>query len=149
MSKVSVIIPVFNGEATVRDAVDSVLGQDARDFEVMVVDDGSTDSTPAIIESYGTGVRHLRQANSGPARQRRPLSDTSLIRGNYDHALRWKNESGFGSRPDPKDIRPRTSILWRRSTCAYDEAELRKTEGSFQVILPRVTGHRRHSTEHR
>src|SRR5439155_7418667 len=42
----------------------------ARDAEVIVVDDGSTDSTPAIIDSYGKRIRHLRQANSGPATAR-------------------------------------------------------------------------------
>src|SRR5690349_12658433 len=70
MSKVSAIIPVFNGEATLREAIDSALAQNIDDAEIIVVDDGSTDSTPAIIQSYGARLRHLRQPNSGPATAR-------------------------------------------------------------------------------
>jgi glycosyltransferase involved in cell wall biosynthesis len=70
MSKVSAIIPVFNGEATLREAIDSALAQDLDDLEVIVIDDGSTDSTPAIIASYGARLRHLQQPNSGPATAR-------------------------------------------------------------------------------
>ncbi len=70
MSKVSVIIPVFNGEATLREAIDSVLCQSSCDPQLILVDDGSTDSTVAIIESYRARVDAIRQANSGPATAR-------------------------------------------------------------------------------
>lgn len=70
MIKVSAIIPVFNGSATLRQAIDSVLDQGSCGLELIVVDDGSTDSTPAIIESYGPRVRQIRQANAGPAAAR-------------------------------------------------------------------------------
>ena len=70
MIKVSAIIPVFNGSATLRQAIDSVLDQSSCGLELIVVDDGSTDSTPAIIESYGTSVQQIRQANAGPAAAR-------------------------------------------------------------------------------
>lgn len=70
MIKVSAIIPVFNGSATLRQAIDSVLDQTSCGLELIVVDDGSTDSTPAIIESYGGRVRQIRQSNAGPAAAR-------------------------------------------------------------------------------
>ncbi len=70
MIKVSAIIPVFNGAATLRQAIDSVLDQSSRALELIVVDDGSTDSTPAIIESYDGRVQQIRQANAGPAAAR-------------------------------------------------------------------------------
>ncbi|QLC34409.1 glycosyltransferase [Halarchaeum sp. CBA1220] len=50
--RVSVVVPTYNGEAYVRDAVDSVLAQSFADVEVLVVDDGSTDGTVAAVESY-------------------------------------------------------------------------------------------------
>jgi glycosyltransferase involved in cell wall biosynthesis len=70
MIKVSAIIPVFNGSATLREAIDSVLDQGSHGLELIVVDDGSTDSTPAIIDSYGGRIRQMRQSNAGPAAAR-------------------------------------------------------------------------------
>src|SRR5262249_3890186 len=49
MSLISVIIPVYNGEASIARAVDSALAQDFLDLEVIVVDDGSTDTTGLIL----------------------------------------------------------------------------------------------------
>jgi glycosyltransferase involved in cell wall biosynthesis len=62
----SILIPAYNRERYVGDAVDSVLSQTFNDFEVFVIDDGSTDKTAQIVESYGDRVRLLRQANEGP-----------------------------------------------------------------------------------
>jgi glycosyltransferase involved in cell wall biosynthesis len=70
MIKVSAIIPVFNGATTLRQAVDSVLDQNSCPLELIVVDDGSTDATPAIIDSYGDRVQCIRQSNAGPAAAR-------------------------------------------------------------------------------
>jgi len=62
---VSVIIPTYNRGWTLRAAVDSVLAQTYRDFELIVVDDGSTDDTVEILPSYGPDIQVLRQANAG------------------------------------------------------------------------------------
>ncbi|HKV54608.1 MAG TPA: glycosyltransferase, partial [Candidatus Binataceae bacterium] len=70
MSRVSVIIPVFNGEVTLRAAIDSVLEQGSSDVELIVVDDGSTDATPVVIASYSGQIHAMRQPNSGPASAR-------------------------------------------------------------------------------
>src|SRR2546423_2509544 len=65
---VSVILPVYNGENYVREAVESVLGQTLRDFELIVVDDGSKDSTPDIMRGCDDArVRYVRQENTGVA----------------------------------------------------------------------------------
>jgi|SRR5579859_4781460 len=61
---VDVIIPVFNGERYLATAIESVLAQDYQPLELVVVDDGSTDSTAAIIQQYSR-VRWLRQPNQG------------------------------------------------------------------------------------
>ena len=50
---VSVLMGVWNGAPRVREAVESVLGQTMGDLELIVIDDGSTDGTPAILESFG------------------------------------------------------------------------------------------------
>lgn len=63
----SVIIPAFNAAASLRRAIDSVLGQTFRSFEVIVVDDGSSDHTSDVARSYGNAVRLLTQDNQGVA----------------------------------------------------------------------------------
>jgi len=67
LPKVSVIIPVFNGENYLREAIDSVLSQTYPRHEVIVVDDGSTDGTWALIESFGSRVEGIRKGNGGVA----------------------------------------------------------------------------------
>jgi GT2 family glycosyltransferase len=60
---VTVIMPAYNQARYLPAALDSVLGQTFRDFEIVVVDDGSTDETPQILARYG--VRCIRQENAG------------------------------------------------------------------------------------
>ena len=64
---VSVVIPAYNQAQYLRQAIDSVLGQTYRDFEIIVVDDGSTDETAAIAKSYGEQVIYVYQENLGLA----------------------------------------------------------------------------------
>lgn len=52
MAQVTIILPVYNGERYLREAIDSVLAQTYRDFELWVCNDGSTDGTVAIVDSY-------------------------------------------------------------------------------------------------
>lgn len=66
----SVIIPVYNAERTLRTAIDSVLMQRCDDVEIVVVDDGSTDGSWEIIESYGDRVVGIRQENAGASTAR-------------------------------------------------------------------------------
>ena len=67
---VSVVIPVFNGEAFLREAVQSVLAQKYSPVEVIIVDDGSIDGTEDVARSLPETVRYLQQANQGPAAAR-------------------------------------------------------------------------------
>jgi len=62
---VSVTLVVYNGERDVAQAIDSVLGQNYPAFEVIAVDDGSTDGTWEVLRSYGHRIRAVRQPNGG------------------------------------------------------------------------------------
>ena len=62
---ISVIVPVYNGERFLRESIDSILNQQYKELEVIVVDDGSTDSSSKIAKSY-KNVRYIYQANQGP-----------------------------------------------------------------------------------
>lgn len=72
MITLSVIIPVYNVERTLRRCIDSVLAQDVEGMEVILVDDGSTDHSPAICDDYGrrgkARVKHQRNGGLSAAR---------------------------------------------------------------------------------
>jgi glycosyltransferase involved in cell wall biosynthesis len=72
MRKVAVIVTVYNGEATVARALDSILAQDFPDFSLWVVDDGSTDGTAKLLERYAGQARiiHAPRSGIGGARNR-------------------------------------------------------------------------------
>jgi len=65
MPNISVVIPVYNGTNYLREAIASVLAQTYTDYEVLVIDDGSTDGTWELIQSYGERVRGFRKPNGG------------------------------------------------------------------------------------
>ena len=68
---VSVLVPTFNRAHLVPEAIRSVLSQDYAPFEVVVVDDGSTDDTATVInQEFGRRIRYIRQENAGPGAAR-------------------------------------------------------------------------------
>lgn len=67
---ISCIVPVFNGERYLREALESIFQQTHRPLEVIVADDGSTDETAAIAAGYDEPAMYLRQSHTGPAAAR-------------------------------------------------------------------------------
>jgi hypothetical protein len=95
---ISVVIAVYTGAETIRRAIDSVLAQTFAACELIVVDDGSTDETAAIVGQFGERVRLLRQGNAGVAAARN--AGAAAARGDwlafldaddwyYPERLRW------------------------------------------------------------
>lgn len=64
---VSIIIPVYNGEDYIREAIDSALAQTYDNIEIIVVNDGSTDNTEKIVKSYGNKIHYFKKKNGGVA----------------------------------------------------------------------------------
>lgn len=82
---ISVIMAAYNAEEHLREALESALAQDWRPFEVILVDDGSTDGTGEIARSFDS-VRYVRQENAGPAaaRNRAIQASTGPLVANFD-----------------------------------------------------------------
>ena len=67
LALISCIVPVFNGERYLGEALESILKQSYQSLQIIVVDDGSTDGTAALVDHYEGQVRFLRQPNAGTA----------------------------------------------------------------------------------
>ncbi|WP_438347158.1 glycosyltransferase [Paenibacillus sp. FA6] len=77
----SVIIPTYNREKFIGRAIKSVLQQTCTDYELIVVDDGSTDQTSKIVKSFGERVRYVYKKNGGPSAGRN--KGITLAKGKY------------------------------------------------------------------
>lgn len=79
---VSIIMPVYNGEQYLADAVQSVIAQTTADWELIIIDDGSTDTTPLQIQAYtDKRIRSIQQANAGRSTARN--RGLSLVKGQF------------------------------------------------------------------
>lgn len=84
MPQLSIIIPIYNTEKYLRECIDSILAQTFTDFEVILVDDGSTDASGAICDEYSRldhRVRVTHQKNAGVTRARK--NGAMLAKGDY------------------------------------------------------------------
>lgn len=80
LPEVSVIIPTFNRASTIKRAVDSVLTQSFSDFELIVVDDGSTDRTEEILSDFSNKIKILKTQNRGVSAARNLGAEVSAGR---------------------------------------------------------------------
>lgn len=81
MTKVSVIVPVYNGEKYIKLCLDSILKQTLKEIEIIVINDGSTDSTQEILESYqkkyNDEIKIVKKENEGQGKARNVGIDIS------------------------------------------------------------------------
>ncbi len=70
MSKISVIIPTFNSANYISETIGSILNQTFQDYEIIIVDDGSTDNTKQVLDNYASKIRYFFQINKGPSAAR-------------------------------------------------------------------------------
>src|SRR5438552_1802533 len=77
----SIVIPTYNRISLLPQALESVWGQTFTDYEIIVVDDGSTDGSAAYVQSLGSRVQSLKQENKGPGTARN--LGVSRARGHY------------------------------------------------------------------
>ena len=67
---ISVIIPVYNRARYIKECLESALSQTCKDFEIILVDDGSTDNLKEVIEPYMSKIRYIYKENGGAASAR-------------------------------------------------------------------------------
>ena len=68
--KVSIIIATYNRAHYIQETIDSILRQRFRDYELIVIDDGSTDGTRKVLDAYGSQLCYVYQENAGPSAAR-------------------------------------------------------------------------------
>lgn len=92
---VSVIMPVYNAAPYLKQAMNSILEQSFRDFELILMNDGSTDASESIIQSYtDKRIRYISQANAGVAKALNKAIE--LATGKYI----WRHDADDSSLPD-------------------------------------------------
>jgi len=144
--RLSIIIPVFNAEKTLERMLRSISGELSREVEVIVVDDGSTDTTPLILtrfaQEFGSGFRVFRQENAGAAAARNRAieeaagdylafadADDRFLEGAMETILR-ETESGVDILGwDWKTVSESTSRCFRQADYSDAEGALRNLMG--------------------
>lgn len=140
---VSVLIPTYNRDYILGAAIESVLSQTYRPIEVIVVDDGSTDNTRALVGKFGPEVRYIYQENAGLA----PARNTGLAaaRGEFvafqdsdDLWVPWKLQVQVAI----MRRRPEVGLVWTDMTAidpqgkVLRERHLRTMYSAYQAIDP-------------
>lgn len=135
MVRLSVVLPVYNGAAALPATLDSILGQTMRDFEVVAIDDGSSDATASILADYAARdprIRVLTQPNSGLTR--------ALIRGCEEARADVIARHDCGDHSHPERFARQLALLeeghvlvscaTRFSTSEGDELYVARTDGT-------------------
>lgn len=91
MPTVSVVIPLYNARDVIRETIQSVLAQTWKDYEIVVIDDGSTDGSGEVAREFGSALRYIRQENGGVAlaRNRGIAESTGTYIALLDHDDLW------------------------------------------------------------
>ena len=111
--KVSIIVPVYNSAKTLRRCADSILNQDFTDYELFLVDDGSTDDSGAICDEYAAldnRVHVIHKNNSG-------VSDTRNTALDLAHEIHTILDSDDWITPDATKLLVRTAEKNKLRSC--------------------------------
>ncbi len=141
---VSVIIPTFNRASWLIGAIDSVLNQTFQDFELIVVDDGSTDGTLEMVAEYGDRIQYFYQPNRGPAAARnlgikKAKADLITFLDSDDRWLKGKLQTQVDlTRKNPAIKICYTDEIWIRKGVRVNQKKVhRKYSGwIYQQCLP-------------
>ncbi len=131
--KVSVVLPTYNRAQSIRSAIDSVLAQTYRDFELIIVDDGSTDSTRELVEQYSDKriryIRHEKNRGLAAGRNTGARDARGIFIANQDSDDIWMPEKLQREVHALESAYPRVGV-------AYSRLEKVFSEGAGPVYIP-------------
>ncbi|RJQ53966.1 MAG: glycosyltransferase [Desulfobacteraceae bacterium] len=134
---VSVVIPTFNRGWIIKEAIESVLRQNYPNFELIVVDDGSTDDTALILDHYGDRIVSIRQENAGvsAARNRGIREASGELIAFLDSDDLWlpgklKRQAEF-LEADPGACICQTEEVWIRNGCRVNPKNKHRKESGI------------------
>ncbi|HUW20441.1 MAG TPA: glycosyltransferase [Sedimentisphaerales bacterium] len=136
---ISVVIPSFNAGGFIKRTIDSVLEQIYCDYELIVVDDGSTDNTAEVVKSYGAKVRYIYQQNAGdgPARN----AGIKAAKGEWiaflDHDDEWL----------PEKLQLQMELLGRHPDLRWCGSNRYQSDGARRTVVADVEAVRTALTE--
>ena len=129
MPRVSVVIPTFNCERFIGRTIDSALRQTYRDFEIIVVDDGSTDGTQAVLAQYGNTLCCVYQANQGASAAR----NAALSRANGEFVAYLDADDLW----EPTKLARQVEYLDANPACGFVHTEIAVIDESDTVLHAR------------
>jgi glycosyltransferase involved in cell wall biosynthesis len=143
MPKVSVIIPTYNCAQYITEAIESVLNQTYKDFEIIVVDDGSTDNTNEILRSYieKKKIRYFYQENSGVSSARN--MGVRVSQGEY---ISFLDSDDFW---EVNHLQQLLNAMWKYPTCSVafsaieifgDAKDVTEKNKAFKYSVSRCLG---------
>ena len=141
---ISVIIPTYNRASWLTGAIDSVLNQTFQDFELIVIDDGSTDGTREIVAEYGDRVQYFYQFNRGPASARNlgikhAQADSITFLDSDDRWLRGKLQRQYDLMKGNSDVKIcYTNEIWIRRGVRVNQKKIHQKYSGwiYQKCLP-------------
>ena len=137
--RVSVIIPAFNAGRFINRTIDSILAQTYRDYEIIVVDDGSTDNTAEVVKSYGSRVHYIYQQNSRQAAARN--TGIAAAQGDWiallDHDDEWLAEK---LRLQMELLQRNPELKWCATNRYQSDGRRRAVVGNIEAIKKGLEG---------
>jgi len=127
---ISVIIPAFNAGGFIHRTIESILAQTYSDYEIIVVDDGSTDNTAEAVKSYGSKVNYIYQENSGQgaARNRGIAAAQGEWIALLDHDDEWL----------PEKLRLQMELLQRNTDLKWCATNRYQSDGSRRAVVGNI-----------
>lgn len=128
MPRISIVVPAFNAANFITLTVKYALLSTYKDFEIVVVDDGSTDDTAALVDEMSPRVRLIRQANAGMSAAR----NTGIAGSDSEFVALLDSDDIW----HPEKLGAQVDVLERQPECGFCFGEFRTWDGMSPIAFP-------------